>query len=447
MSTSMRSSIRLEETAASLERGGSEVSARWRDVIWTDILGHPHVVRQRLDPAENAGGADGGSGELRIDATDAVVSHDGQPQVAPRPLVLRVDPGTAFPSPWEPDVQLTIGELFELDGSRSPLCSRGALRGVLERAAGMGFEVKTAAELELYLVNPATMRPIYDEIANYSITKGAQLEEILRPIRTDLGRCDIPIEAMNPEYSGGQVEINIRYGPALRSADRGTLLRLLVRRAAARGGLMATFMAKPWAGRAGSGLHVHQSLWTGGTNMMAEPGGGEGLSELGTWYVAGLLEHTQRLSLLGCSTPNGFHRRADGSFAPTVVSWGSDNRTLSTRAVEAGGSATRVEQRDASADANIYLVMAGQIAAGLDGVAQRLIPQPRSTGNAYADRSLRRVPRTFVEAFDRFADDPEVRRLLPAGTVEAYIAALEPELEPAITFPADWERERYIRAV
>lgn len=410
--------------------------ARWRDVVWTDILGHPHVVRQRIDRPE--------SGGTSVDAADAVVSHDGIPRVAPRRLILRPDLATRAMSPWDDDVELVMGDLHELDGSRSPLCSRGTLRTVLELASDMGFEVKTAAELEFYLIDPATRRPIYSEIANYSIVKGAQLEGVLGPIRKDLGRCDIPIEAMNPEYSGGQIEINIRYGAALRSADRGTLLRLMVRRAAARCGFGATFMAKPWIGSAGSGLHVHQSLWTDGINVMAEA---DGLSEVGTWYVAGLLEHTQRLSLLGCSSPNGFHRRADASFAPTVVAWGSDNRTLSTRAVEAGGSATRVEQRDASADANIYLVMAGQIAAGLDGIARKLIPQPRSTGNAYADRSLRRVPRTFVEAFDRFADDPETSRLLPQGIVQAYVAALEPELELAITNPADWERERYMDAV
>lgn len=412
---------------------------RWRDVVWTDILGHPHVIRQRVDA-----GVPSMKSDLRLDAADVVVSYEGLPQVCSRPLILRPDCATATPAPWEPDVEMVIGELFELDGRRSPLCSRGTLRGVLEHAATMEFEVQTAAELEFYLTDPVTLEPIYHEIANYSIPKGTQLETILRPIRNDLTQCDIPIEAVNPEYSGGQVEINIRYGPALRSADRGTLLRMLVRRAAARSGFAATFMSKPWADRAGSGLHVHQSLWAGGTNVMAQ---GEGLSEIGTWYVAGLLRHTQRLSLLGCSTPNGFHRRADSSFAPTVVSWGSDNRTLSTRAIEGGGGATRIEQRDASADANIYLVMAGQIAAGLDGVAQRLTPQPRSTGNAYADLSLPRVPRTFVEAFELFAADPEVRRLLPAETVEAYVNALTPEFETCVTSPADWERERYMGAV
>lgn len=410
--------------------------ARWRDVVWTDILGHPHVVRQRIAGADFEGSS--------VDAGDAVVSHDGIPRVAPRRLVLRPDLTTRAMSPWDDNVELVMGDLHELDGNRSPLCSRGALRTVLERASDLGFEVKTAAELEFYLIDPASRMPIYSEIANYSIVKGSELEGVLGPIRKDLSRCDIPIEAMNSEYSGGQIEINIRYGEALRSADRGTLLRLMVRRAAARCGYGATFMAKPWIGSAGSGLHVHQSLWADGVNLMAE---GDGLSEVATWYVAGLLEHTQRLSLLGCSSPNGFHRRADASFAPTVVAWGSDNRTLSTRAVEAGGSATRVEQRDASADANIYLVMAGQIAAGLDGIDRKLVPQPRSTGNAYADRSLRRIPRTFVEAFDRFAEDAETRRLLPEAIVQAYVAALEPELELAITNPADWERERYMDAV
>jgi glutamine synthetase len=413
-----------------------QFATQWTDVLWTDILGHPHLLRTRLDPESWS--------QLRINAADVVVSHDGHARAPARPLGLQPDQATAYPSPWESDVSIVMADIVEVDGQPSSVCSRTALRQILDTAAGSGFEVMTAAELEFYLIDPLTLRPIFNEIANYSIIRGALLEDVLRPIRIDLATCDIPIEAMNPEYAGGQAEVNLRYGPALRSADRATLLRLLIRRAALRAGVRATFMAKPWRDQAGSGLHVHQSLWSEGRNLMSS---GTKPGSLCLSYVAGLIEHTQRLSLLGSSTPNSFHRRADFSFAPTVVTWGSDNRTLSTRVVEGSPTATRVEQRDAAADANIYLVMAGQIAAGLDGVSRGLQPPPPSTGNAYADRSLPSVPRTFVEAFERFTTDIEVERLLPGGIITAYRDALEPELELAVTYPADWERDRYLDSV
>ena len=208
---------------------------------------------------------------------------------------------------------------------------------------------------------------------------------------------DIPIEASNPEYSGGQVEVNIEYGPALAAADRATLMRSLVRVLARKAGMNVTFMAKPWTDEAGNGMHVHQSLWRDTRNAFSE---GDGLSQVARHYAAGLLSRIREYALLGSPTPNAYHRRSDHTFAPTRVCWGADNRTLAVRAITDRPKSTRLEQRDAAADCNVYLALAGQIAAGLEGVREHREPPPPAVGDAYAREDLPDLPRTFLNAYE-----------------------------------------------
>jgi glutamine synthetase len=152
------------------------------------------------------------------------------------------------------------------------------------------------------------------------------------------------------------------------------------------------------------------------------------------------------LALFGCPTPNAYHRRTDLSFAPTVICWGRDNRTLAVRAIEGDPSSTRVEQRDASADCNVYLTFAGQFAAGLDGIDRALDPPDPVEGNAYERVGLPRVPRTFLEAFELMRDGT-ARGLLGSATIDAYLGVLEPELSVWLTSSSDWERERYLSSM
>jgi len=347
---------------------------------------------------------------------------------------------------------VVLGNLMGSDGRPDASCSRSALRAVLGRAAADGLEIQAAAELEFYLIDSATRRPIYDEINQYSLTKGAELEFLLQDLRERLAVLGVPVEAVNPEYAGGQAEINIKYTEALAAADRAVLTRHFAREMARSHGLDATFMAKPWTEQAGSGMHVHQSVWRapagpaetgGGANLFHSAGG---LSNDGNAYVAGLVRHLRELVLLGSATPNAYHRRADYSFAPTRICWGADNRTLAVRAITGSEGATRVEQRDAAADCNIYLAMAGQFAAGLTGLAARWTPPDPVTGNAYARTDLPLLPESFPEALDLLASSDLARTALGPVT-DALLEVLRPELTVLITSTADWERDRYMSVV
>lgn len=408
-------------------------TAKWTDVVWTDLLGHAHIVRTRSDRVD----------EVFISASD-VTRGFGETSIAEGPLRLVVDRKSEVEVPFEPGVSLMMADIYTLDGDPSPYCSRSALKRILNEIALDGYTVQAAAELEFFLFDVATRLPIYPEIANYSITKGAEIEPIMRRIRNESRLMDIPIEASNPEYSGGQAEVNIRYSEALRAADRATLLRVLVRLFARQAGMDATFMAKPWTDQAGNGMHVHQSLWQEGRNVFHDAGN---LSDLGRNYAAGILEHSVEFALFGCSTPNAYHRRADYSFAPTVVCWGQDNRTLSLRSIIGGENATRLEQRDASADCNIYLTFSAQFAAGMDGIRRHLEPPDQVQGNAYARTELSRLPETFLEAFDLLSKSDEAMRLLPRETVAAYLSILRIERNVVVTSASDWERDRYMGAV
>ena len=410
--------------------------SRWTDLVWVDLLGRPRVVRV---PSETAAARTG----LDVSKHQVLAGYDNGAEPSGL-LRLIPDASTERRVAWDPDHSIVIGDLQEEDGSPSPLCARSTLRRVLQGAGQMGYQVLAAAELEFFLLTPETGEPIYSDIQQYSIIKGTELEPVLGAVRNDLRQMDIPIEASNPEYSGGQVEVNIEYGPALAAADRATLMRSLVRVLARKAGMDVTFMAKPWTDEAGNGMHVHQSLWREGRNAFSEDGG---LSQLARQYAAGLLSRIREYALLGSPTPNAYHRRSDHTFAPTRVCWGEDNRTLAVRAITDRPNSTRLEQRDAAADCNVYLALAGQIAAGLEGVRERREPPPPATGDAYVREDLPELPRTFLNAYELLDGSEAARVGLGRDTIGAYLGVLGREREVVLRTAPEWERARYLSSV
>ena len=410
--------------------------SRWTDFVWIDLLGRPRVVRV---PSETASAKAG----VEVPKHDVVGGYDSG---APPSGMVRLVPdfSTERSVAWDPDRSIVMTDLKEEDGSPSPLCSRSTLRRVLEVAGQMGYDVFAAAELEFFLLTPETGEPIYRDIQQYSIIKGTELEPVLGAVRNSLREMNIPIEASNPEYSGGQVEVNIEYGPALAAADRATLMRSLVRVLARKAGMGVTFMAKPWTDEAGNGMHVHQSLWREGRNAFSENGG---LSQLARHYAAGLLSRIREFALLGSPTPNAYHRRSDHTFAPTRVCWGTDNRTLAVRAITDHPNSTRLEQRDAAADCNVYLALAGQIGAGLEGVRERREPPAQAIGDAYARKDLPELPRTFLNAYDLLDGSEAARAALGGETIGSYLGILGREREVQLRTVPEWERARYLSSV
>ena len=344
--------------------------------------------------------------------------------------------------PWEPGVALCFARAESMNHEALSIDPRQALVRQIARANAMGIEIHAGTELEFYLLDPETGLPFDRGNDCYGLDRAAELEPILGPIREHIEAMGIPIEQSNPEYAAGQVEVNFRHDTALLAADRVVMFRSLVKQLAARHGFHASFMAKPFLAESGNGFHVHYSLWSEGRNIFSEKGQ---LSDAGRHFLAGMQHRMAEMSICGAMTVNGYRRRQPQSFCPTNASWGFDNRTVALRVVEGHESATRIEKRDAGADCNPYLLLAADIAAGLDGMEAAMEPTDVTTGNAYLDDSAPPIPLQLDEAIRRARASVWLGEVLGANQYEIWLQQAERELNFFWQQVTPFETERYLR--
>jgi glutamine synthetase len=325
-----------------------------------------------------------------------------------------------------------------------PLDSRGILRRSVERVRSFGYEPVAATEIEFHLCLP-DWQPLYTGTHCYSMQKGAEVEPVVSEIKRVLELSGIAVEGWNVEYGPAQVEVNLGHGSPIDVVDATIILKYVVKQVAAKHDLRATFMPKPYITEAGNGLHIHQSLLDAdGRNAFAEEDGEPPLrSKLMRRYLSGLLAHQLELQAINCPTINSYKRVEDYSFAPTQVSWGLDHRLVGVRSAVGRGRATRLECRWASADANPYLVLAGCLAAGAEGLEHELEVPPIVTGDPHLDSSLTRLPTQLAEAVEGLERSAFVRRAFGDLFVDVYAVMLRHELELFARHVTDWERQRY----
>ena len=343
--------------------------------------------------------------------------------------------------PWEPGVAMCMGRAEGMDHKPVPIDPRNVLAAQVERAASMGYEVNVGTEVEFYLLDPETLQPRDKGIQVYGLDRAAELEHVLGPIRSQINDMGIPVEQSNPEYAPGQVEVNLRYGPALEAADRLVMFRSLVKQLAAAHGYLATFMSKPFFEQSGNGFHTHHSLWKDGKNAFAKAGK---LSTTGKAYLAGMQSKMAEMAICGATTPNAYRRRQPYTFCPTNTAWGVDNRTVGLRVIHGSSSAVRVEKRDGSADCNPYLLLAAELASGLDGIEQGLKPTKPTTGNAYEDESAAPIPADIGEAIALARGSDWLKSLLGEDLFEIVLQQSEREVEFIASQVTPVEVERYL---
>jgi glutamine synthetase len=334
-----------------------------------------------------------------------------------------VDPGTEEPIPLDP---------------------RNILRRSVERVQRSGYEPVVATELEFHLCTP-DWEPLYTGTHCYSMQKGAEVEPLVSEIKQVLEDSGIMVEAWNVEYGPAQVEVNLGHGSPIEVVDATIILKYVVKQIAQRHGLRATFMPKPYITEAGNGLHIHQSLLgADGGNAFAEEDEDSPLrSTLMRRYLSGLLAHQVELQAVNTPTINAYKRVEDYSFAPTQVSWGMDNRLVGVRCAVGRGSATRLECRWASAESNPYLVVAGCLMAGAEGLEQERELPPMVTSDPHADASLPRLPTQLEEAIELLDNSSFVREVFGDLWVDVYVVMLRHELELFSRHVTEFERERY----
>jgi glutamine synthetase len=356
------------------------------------------------------------------------------------------DLSTFRPIPWRPGSASVLCSCHEHDGSDVSVSTRSILAKIVDEARGMGYEPMVAAELEFYILD-RDGNPLYPKVDCYSLTRGATLERFLEPLRRRFEEFGISIEACNTEYGPAQVEVNIRYADAIRTADNAALFRAGVREMAEERGLRVSFMAKPYADQSGSGFHVHQSLAVGGDrrNLFAEAGHDLEGSPVLRRFLAGLLAHIGPFTALGSPAVNDYKRVAGYTFAPVNVCWGIDNRTVAVRAIVGHGAANRLEWRNGAAHANPYVVIAACLAAGLDGIRQELEPAAAVEGDAYARTDLALLPETLEQALDALAAHEFASKVF-GDFLPVFLAHGRHELALWRSAVTDWERARYLDA-
>jgi glutamine synthetase len=369
-------------------------------------------------------------------------------------IVAVPDLSTLVRVPWEPHVATCLADLLRV-GTREPygVDSRGALRRVLAGYAELGLAPVVAPELEFYLCEADAGAPrgfrryVENDSHVYTVGHRADPRGVLSHMLEASLELGLGAVAANHEFGRSQFEINLRHGPALRSADSAFRFKALVKELAAREGLLATFMGKPWNDDEGSGFHLHMSLTDGdGDDLCADPQGPQGLSQLTRHLIAGLLEHGPALMAFFNPTVNAYRRITPEALVPTRVSWGHDNRLTLVRVPRDRGRATRVELRVGDGTANPYLAYAAALAAGLDGIRRELEPPEPIVGMIYdlpEERQGRVLPASFPEALQALDDDEVIRGAMGEELIETFKSIKAVELERFRAWVTDWEFREY----
>ena len=369
-------------------------------------------------------------------------------------IFVRPDLGTARLLPWHDGTAGVLGDFRLPDGAGVPLDPRIVLRRLIERVRSHGYEPRIGMEYEFYLLRGdlAALRaagwhpePIRPRPYTYGVYGGSLDEQLIAEIRRHLAAAGVRVEACNPETGPGQFELNIGYDDALKAADDAFVYKNAIKEIAAQHGLMASFMAKPRRDWAGSSCHVHQSLWEPGPdgNAFTAGPGGEGLSEAGRRYTAGVLATMREFTALFAPTPNSYKRFTPYSWAGTSVTWSYENRSTGLRVVTGAPDATRLEHRLPGADANPYIVIAACLAGGLHGLEQKAALTEPYEGDAYASESLETVPRSLEEAAGLLAGSAVARDLLGEDFVRHYVLMKRFEAEKYRQQVSEWEVRRY----
>ncbi|ADZ71945.1 glutamine synthetase family protein [Polymorphum gilvum] len=356
--------------------------------------------------------------------------------------------------PWaERKTAQVLMSMYDRAGVPFLIDPRHVLARMTDRAAGRGVTATAAFELEFYLFEESEddwsgpPKPLFSTHLGparqnmYALSDLESLMPLVDDIRRGADIQGIPADAAVSEAAPGQFELNLhhRRDPLL-AADDAVLLRRLVAGVARKHNLKASFMAKPFAEWPGNGMHVHVSLEDGSGNIFADPQAGERRLE---HAIAGLLDTMPESLLLYISTFNGFRRMQPGSYAPTSICWGHDNRSVALRVPASRAEASRIEHRIAGADANPYLVLTGVLAGMLEGLEAGREPPPPVEGNAY-EKTHKRLTPWMDEAIDAFEESSRMKEAVGAHMHKVLTDIKREELNAFGREISSLERQTYL---
>jgi glutamine synthetase len=360
------------------------------------------------------------------------------------------DPGTLRRTPWNAGTALITADLAWHDGSPVVASPRQILRRQLDRLAERGWSAYAGTELEFMLFKDSyedawsrgyrEMNPANQWNGDYSVLGTGRVEPVLRRIRNEMGAAGMTVESAKGECNLGQHEIVFVYDEALTTCDQHSIYKTGAKEIAAQEGMSLTFMAK-YDEREGNSCHIHLSLQDAdGRPVLADDDGPYGMSKTMQHFLAGQVAAMRDFTLLYAPNINSYKRFRPGSFAPTAVAWGPDNRTCALRVV-GHGRAHRLENRLPGGDVNPYLAVAGMVAAGLYGIEHELELPEATTGNAYTGDAAH-VPTTLREAAELWDQSPIARAAFGDEVVDHYRHMARVEQDAYDAAVTDWERFR-----
>jgi len=370
-------------------------------------------------------------------------------------MLARPDWNTARVVPWVERTAMVMCDLADVTtGDLIGVAPRAVLHRQVEAAAAMGFLPMVASEIEFFLFKDS-----YDEahakgyqglvphgpwVEDYHVLQTTKDEYVIGAIRRGLEGAGVPVEFSKGEAGRGQHEINLDYTTPVEMADRNAIYKLAAKEIAHSFGRSVTFMAKYAFDETGSSCHLHSSLWSldGQTPLFDDHHAPHGMSDTFRHYLAGQIATAREFSLLWGPTVNSYKRFQPGSWAPTGVGWGVDNRTLGFRKV-GHGAGTRVESRIPGADANSYLAFAGAIAGGLHGIRHQLELEPPYQGNGYEASDIARIPWSIVDAIELWEHSDVARECFGDDVHHHVLVTAKAEWQAFNRSVTDWERRRY----
>jgi glutamine synthetase len=417
---------------------------------FTDILGVnknvevPHIQFEKaLD------------GEIMFDGS----SIEGFVRIEESDMLLKPDLSTFRLLPYDDEggrVARLLCDIHTPDGEPFVGCPRHTLKRQIARAKKLGYTMMAGCEAEFFLFemgadgSPTTTT--HDSGAYFDLTPVDRGEEIRRVMVEHLELMGFEVEAAHHEVAPGQHEVDFRYADALTTADNLATFRFVVRDVARRYGFLASFMPKPIQGQNGSGMHTHQSLFRGAKeNAFFDPKAEHQLSRVALYYIEGLLQHARGFCAITNPLINSYKRLVPGYEAPVNVAWSMRNRSPLVRIPDRRGLSTRCELRMPDPSANPYLALTVQLAAGLDGVEQKLECREPVNRNifrmSYRDRRKYRIdelPRDLHEALEYFEKDAVIKAALGEHLTERFLEAKREEVSQYNLQVSPWEIDRYL---
>jgi glutamine synthetase len=376
-------------------------------------------------------------------------------------LLCRPVPGSLRPVPWLPRTGQVMLSMYELDGRPAPADPRHVLSRAVERLAAAGFTAVVACELEFYLLRTvegqlvpagsgaATRLNERDRIDAYGVGRLDDLAPLFAEVFDAARTQGLPVGTLMSEYAPGQYEITLAHrADALAAVDEAVMFKRLIRGVAARHGLVATFMAKPFTARAGSGAHLHVSLAdVAGDNAFAadDPAG----TPLLRHAIAGLKDTAAESLLIFAPNGNSYRRFRPESYAPVAATWGINNRSVSLRVPAGPPQSRHVEHRFCGADVNLYLAMATVLAGIERGIRLRLDPGEPVTGNGYrvtGDASPA-LPRTWAAALEAAHRSAFLTDALGAPFLKIFLGIKEQEYARYAAEVTATDLQWYLRTV